>query len=110
MRPSSYGSLSVWLILSMPKAKQPALPLLTYEADVPTGLESLAAAEIEALPQIYSVQQGVGAVRFQRPEIRLGNIQQLKLVTAVYLTQVYPVPRPKALLGHHSFSRPAQAD
>jgi len=87
----------------MPKAKQPALPLLTYEPDVPTGLETLAAAEIEALPQIYSVQKGVGAVRFQRPETRLNNVQQLKLVTAVYLSQVYPVPRPKALLGHQHF-------
>lgn len=87
----------------MPKAKQPATPLLTYEADVPTGLEALATAEIEALPLVYSVQQGIGAVRFQRPEIRLNVIQNLKLVTAVYLTQVYPVPRPKALLGHQHF-------
>jgi tRNA (guanine6-N2)-methyltransferase len=90
----------------MPKAKQPsvpAVPLLTYEADVPTGLESLAAAEIEALPQVYDVQKGVGSIRFQRPEIRLNAIQNLKLVTAVYLSQVYPVPRPKALLGHQHF-------
>ncbi len=86
----------------MPKAK-PSAPLLTYEADVPTGLESLAAAEITAIPQSYNVQTLTGAVRFQRTEARLNALQQLKLVTALYVTQVYPVPRPKALLGHQHF-------
>lgn len=105
MRPYSMDLNSVWLNISMPKAKQSAVavPLLTYEADVPTGLESMAAAEIESLPQIYDVQKEKGAIRFQRPQVRLDMIQHLKLVTAVYLSQVYPVPRPKALLGHQHF-------
>jgi tRNA (guanine6-N2)-methyltransferase len=96
----------------MPKAKSPSQSsssssassnLLTYEADVPSGMERLAAAEINALPQVQNVQVGVGAIRFQRPDIRVNVVQQLKLVTAVYLSQVYPVPRPKALLGHQHF-------
>lgn len=89
----------------MPKAPKvkSTTTLLTYEADVPAGVERFAAAEIKALPLVENIQVGAGSIRFQRPDIRLNVLQHLKVVTAVYLTQVYPVPRPKALLGHQHF-------
>ncbi|MDQ7028526.1 MAG: methyltransferase domain-containing protein [Ardenticatenia bacterium] len=75
------------------------------EVTVPRGLEAVAADEVEerfgARVRLHDVAPpGAVAFDFGGP---LEELLALRTVLAVYLCRRYPVPRPKALLGHQHF-------
>lgn len=74
-----------------------------YVADVVSGLEDLAAAELRRLGAA-SVAEGRGEVRFDHPEVAR-VLRRSRLASAVYLSLAFDVPRPKALLGDAAFRR-----
>ncbi|NWF68809.1 MAG: RNA methyltransferase [Chloroflexi bacterium] len=77
-----------------------------YEAEVAPGLEPYARDEIKRLfgGEIAIRYVGAGGVRFAF-EGKPGALLRLQTVIAVYRILDFPVPRPKALLGHEHFSR-----
>lgn len=85
---------------------EPRLTSYQFEADVLEGLESIALDEIrEKLGRNVSAlqQNKPGKIRFRfagQPRQLLG----LQSLTAVYRSQIFEVPRPKALLGHQHFT------
>lgn len=80
--------------------------MLTYcEVEVANGLEALTKTELlarlgkEVLGEIALLD---GALKFEY-EGDLSALLRLKTINAAYLLHTYPVPRPKALLGHEHF-------
>ncbi len=89
-----------------PSQAVPTVPALECEAEVAEGLESLGWRELKTRFGDRIERSGsaarAGAIRFRY----LGNPFQLlglRTVQAIYSVQVYPVPRPKALLGDQHF-------
>jgi len=83
----------------------PAPAALDYEADVLEGLEPFARAELAALGrrQLVLAPPAVpGVLRFSHAGPPT-DLLALRSVVAVYLSQTFAVPRPKALLGHQHF-------
>lgn len=76
------------------------------ELDVLEGLERFAVDELDELPDraIQSLDVRCGAIRLQYAG-DLHALLQLRSVLAVYLVLSYPVPRPRALLGHQHLTR-----
>ena len=77
------------------------------EAEVIQGLKPLALDELKAiLGAQLSFQPGdeSEAIRFQYKG-DLSRLKGLKTILGIYLGQRYPIPRPKALLGHQHFQR-----
>lgn len=83
------------------------LDIVYYEAEVPEGLEVIAATEIEQkLNRAGLSAAAKGAVRFVYPSPPgPATLAQLHTVTAVYAVLHFPVPRPKSLLGHEHFHK-----
>ena len=76
------------------------------EAEVVTGLEDLAAAELQRL---YGNR--VRLLEPRRPgelpfyfDGQLESLAALRLALTVYLVRHFPIPRPQALLGHQHFT------
>ncbi len=86
-----------------PKLPRPIAPAIQqYEADVADGLETLAAAELQALFGMHvTIEPPVaqsGVVRFSYSG-SLRDLGRPRTILAVALRQHFPVPRPRALLG-----------
>jgi tRNA (guanine6-N2)-methyltransferase len=85
-----------------PMRRQPDryVPHATIELDVLDGLEALAADEVEQLHAAGPVERPrPGALRFGwQGDLR--PLLGLRCVIAASLSLTFPVPRPKALLGH----------
>lgn len=81
-------------------------PFNIFEAEVLPGLEQLAADDIRA--RAGHANQNViarnGAVTFTYTGA-LSQLNTLKIATAIYGSIQFPVPRPKALLGHEHLTR-----
>jgi tRNA (guanine6-N2)-methyltransferase len=77
--------------------------LNTYEAEVLPGLESFAATALDRIEGVRVLESSSGKVPFEYggDPARLAD---LRTVGAVYRVLTFPVPRPKALLGHQHFS------
>ena len=74
----------------------------TCEAEIAEGLEDIARQEIAAFPGTDVTITGSGWLRFGY-DGPLAALAELKTSIAVYLIWHYPVPRPRALLGHEHF-------
>ena len=77
------------------------------EAEVIQGLKPLAIDELKTTLGVQlSLQPGAEpeTIRFQFKG-DLNRLKALKTILGVYLGQRYPIPRPKALLGHQYFQR-----
>lgn len=75
------------------------------EAEVVHGLEALARDELRRVPQVTLLDASDhGSVRF-RCSGDLDRLRRLQLTQAVYLTQHFEVPRPRALLGDAHWRR-----
>jgi tRNA (guanine6-N2)-methyltransferase len=84
-------------------------PEIYYEAHLVSGLEELSLQEMRTglgssfhpliLPQPHS-----GVLRFHYPGDPR-RLLQLKTILAVFSVQLFPVPRPKALLGHQNYQK-----
>lgn len=78
-----------------------------YEAEVAFGLEEIAHSELRLSLQrrlrlLQPIQADSGFISFEyRGE--LPDLLKLRTVLAVHLVQHFPIPRPKALLGHQHF-------
>lgn len=80
-------------------------PAYLYEAEVVPGLEAIAYDEIKTVAGIQALRiMGCkpGIIRF-RYTGHTRELFRLKTVTAVYLVHQFPIPRPRALLGHEHF-------
>lgn len=82
-------------------------PAPIFEAEVISGLESFAIQELRdaygrKVDQVKTPRAGFIRFRFrgQNKELR-----QLRSVIAVYQAHHFPIPRPKAFLGHQHFAR-----
>ncbi|MCC6904829.1 MAG: methyltransferase domain-containing protein [Anaerolineae bacterium] len=83
-----------------------ASPAPAYEVEVLPGLGSIASSELEdligtdgtILPAIREAE-----IRF-RYRGQPAGLLRLRTVVAVYLVLHFPIPRPKALLGHEHFT------
>lgn len=76
---------------------------LACELTVLEGLEAVAAAEIErAAPEARLRSEQPGALRYDGIS-DLDALLDLRSVVAPFLVVGFPVPRPKALLGHQHF-------
>lgn len=85
------------------KVTRPSIPIPTWcEADVADGLEAIACDELRQCfgerVAIEPVAAESGIVRFTYTG-QLHELARLRTVLAVSLSQHYPVPRPRALLG-----------
>lgn len=72
------------------------------EAEIAPGIESITVNEITKLSHTKISRTANGLIQFDYQ----GNLQRLldlKTVNAIYLLETFPVPRPKALLGHQHF-------
>ena len=81
-----------------------------YEAEVIPGLESFAIEDLRVQfgPRIAQVNRHrAGFIRF-RFRGRAPMLRALRSVIAVYRVDHFPLPRPKAFLGHQHFSRLTQ--
>jgi 23S rRNA G2445 N2-methylase RlmL len=78
----------------------------TFEAEVVEGLEEFGKIELRRdLPRSATISQVVrGAVQFEF-EGGLEALFHLRTVQAVYQRLIFPVPRPKALLGDQHFRK-----
>lgn len=86
-----------------PRARPaPAAVALRCEADVLEGLESFTREELQGLRGVANVRESPGALRFDYAD-DLDSLLHLQSVIAVYRTLFFPIPRPKALLGHQHF-------
>lgn len=89
-------------------AKKPAsLNDQFLEAEVIQGLKPLALDELKTVlgGQIsFLPGDELEVIRFQF-QGDLNKLKALKTIMGVYLGQPYPIPRPKALLGHQYFQR-----
>lgn len=86
---------------------------MIFEAETIEGLETYSADELSALFGVIPdrgsavLRTTKGAVQFTyHGETR--NLLALKSVIAVYQLEHFPVPRPKALMGHQHFTRLTQ--
>ena len=76
-----------------------------YEAEVIPGIEATAIHELRSQPAVQSVRQTrPGFIRFAVDGTSAG-LAARRSVIALYRIHRFPVPRPKALLGHQHFSR-----
>lgn len=96
---------------TQPKSSPPTQPAppqaaeYQFEAEVVPGLELLARAELQRLPQVRLCDDvGQGRIRF-RFEGELAALRGLRLAQAVYLSVTHPVPRPRGLLGDAHWRR-----
>lgn len=81
------------------------LPAQFLEAEVIQGLKPFAISELKSLlGKQFSLQPTaeLEPIRFYFNG-DLNQLKKLKTVMGVYLGQHYPIPRPKALLGHQHF-------
>ncbi len=85
-------------------------PAPLFEAEVIPGLESFAIQELRGafgrkVDQVKTPRPGFIRFRFsgQHKELR-----RLRSVIAVYQAHLFPIPRPKAFLGHQHFARLTQ--
>ncbi len=79
----------------------------TIEIEVAPGVEPYALDELqEKFPNRIVNEPTVvpGAIRLAYAG-NLGGLLSLQTVIAVYLLETFPIPRPKALLGHQHFTR-----
>lgn len=79
--------------------------LITCEVEVIPGLEQIAIAELRSVFRrrvtiMPSLREGLLPILFQGD---LSDLLDLKIPLAVYGQRRFPVPRPKALLGHEHF-------
>lgn len=75
-----------------------------YEAEVITGLEAFATDELRRVSTSRIRQSRAGFLRFQF----VGDesaLLSLRSVIAIYRIHSFPIPRPKALMGHEHFTR-----
>ncbi len=75
-----------------------------YEAEVLEGLVPFAARELAEVKGLQITSQNAASLqfRFSGPPKAL---QKLRKVVAVYRLESFPIPRPKALLGHEHLTR-----
>lgn len=71
------------------------------EAEIAPGLETIVSSELsnESIPITHTEK---GLIQFTYTG-ELDDLRQLKTINAVYLLYQFPIPRPKALLGHQHF-------
>lgn len=79
-----------------------------YEASVTEGLETVAYDEIRhrfgaQAKLLHPVDRWPGTLQFTYQGSPI-NLLQLKTVLSLFLVQPFPVPRPRALLGHQHFT------
>jgi tRNA (guanine6-N2)-methyltransferase len=80
-----------------------------YEASVTEGLEAVAYNEIvhrfgNQIKLRHPVDRWPGTLQFTF-EGKAPKLMQLKTVLSLFLVQPFPVPRPRALLGHQHFTQ-----
>ncbi|MCU0497224.1 MAG: methyltransferase domain-containing protein [Anaerolineae bacterium] len=71
------------------------------EAEIAPGLEPIVSSEL-ADESIAITHTEKGLIQFTYTG-ELADLRQLKTVNALYLRYQFPIPRPKALLGHQHF-------
>ncbi len=88
-----------------PGSSQGAVPITEFEAELLSGLKPLVHSELVAVAGIRllpGTEPDALRFRFQGP---LKNLQCLRTVVAVYATETFLLPRPKALLGHEHLQK-----
>lgn len=80
-----------------------------YEASVIEGLETIGLRELQhrlgaRFKLLHPPDKWPGVIQFQYSGDP-GKLFQLKTILAVFTIQYFPVPRPKALLGHQNFQK-----
>ena len=76
----------------------------TYEAEVLEGLVPFAVRELKEVESLRIISKDDTSVQFRfsgSPKV----LHKLRMVVAVYRLEPFPVPRPKALLGHEHLTR-----
>jgi tRNA (guanine6-N2)-methyltransferase len=84
---------------------KPPKSTFNIEADVVPGLEPFAREEISSrlgkfVPHLVGASEGALTFPYSGD---LRELLKLRSVVAIYIVNTYPVPRPKALLGHQYF-------
>lgn len=99
----------------MPKSKRqsakpnrkPAIETQTIEIETAHGIEDICATELKEKLGRFIVgkpQTTHGTVRFNYSGV-LHDFGRIRTANAAYLLENYPIPRPKAFLGHQHLSR-----
>ncbi|MCA9895728.1 MAG: methyltransferase domain-containing protein [Anaerolineae bacterium] len=87
------------------RAKQAVLRRQSYVIEVVEGLEDIVQKELgEKIPsaKVVFVSSGELTITYDGPPLKL---ELLRTVLSIYEALDFPVPRPKALLGHEHFTR-----